>query len=150
VRWIRVFLTIVFLVFAGEVWGQSCGVTVLSVSFGGYDGFLVSPLDATGDINITCDTGTAFTVRLDPGRNSGGSFDPRKMQLVGGGATLNYNFYRDSPRIEVWGDGTNNTYVQQGVATGGVDHFTVYGRAPGGQNIVVGLYTDAVTVTVEW
>jgi len=72
------------------------------------------------------------------------------MQISGGGDTLNYNLYRDSARAEVWGDGAGNTYVQTGIGTGGTAHLIVYGSIPAGQNVRAGLYSDAVTVIVEW
>ncbi len=149
-RCIKGLLVLVFLVFTGEAWGQSCTVTTIAVNFGNYITSAAYPLDTTGYVDITCASGIPYTVRLDAGQNSGGGFNPRKMRLSGGGDTLNYNLYRDSARTEVWGDGTSNTYIQTGIGTGGTAHLIVYGRIPGGQNVKVGLYTDAVIVIVEW
>lgn len=149
-RWISVVLTLIFLVFAGVVRAQGCSVRAIPVSFGDYDTSIASAQDADGVIYITCDPDVPYKGWLDQGVNSGGGFIPRKMLLSGGGYTLSYNLYRDSARTEVWGDGTNNTYVRTGVGTGGEDQLIVYGRLSGSQNVGVGLYSDTVTVTVEW
>ncbi len=149
-RWISVVLTMIFLVFAGAVRARACSVRVVPVSFGDYDTSFASALDADGDIYVTCDPKIVYKVWLDPGVNSGGGFIPRKMLLSGGKYTLSYNLYRDSARTEVWGDGTNNTYVRTGAGTGAEVRLTVYGRLPGSQNVGVGSYGDTVTVTVEW
>ena len=69
-------LILFFLFWVTNAYGQSCDITVTSVSFGSYDSFVSSPLDTTGDINVTCDNSTSFTVKLNPGQNSGGSFQP--------------------------------------------------------------------------
>ena len=114
------------------------------------DPLVSSPLDTTGDINVTCDNGTSFTIKLNPGQNSGGSFQPRSMIAPGNDKKLNYNLYKDSTRIQIWGDGTGSTYTQSGIGTGAMQKITVFGRIPARQNVSVGSYSDMVTVTVEW
>lgn len=149
-RWISFFIAILILAFAGEVLALGCSVSATPVSFGGYDSGTPSPLEATGGMDITCDASAPFTLRLDPGQNSGGGFNPRRLKSITSADTLSYNLYRDSARVEVWGDGTSSTFVKQGVGTGAQENFIIYGRIPGGQIIPGGLYTDAVNVTVEW
>ena len=149
-RWIRGLL-IVFLMTVPEVaWGQSCSVKATQVNFGNYDSLKASPLDATGEVTVTCDSGVSYTIKLDQGQNSGGSFQPRKMQSSVGGNTLSYNLYRDSSRNEVWGDGTSNTFVRLTVGTGANQSFTIYARIPPRQKIRAGPFNDTVTVTIEW
>jgi spore coat protein U-like protein len=150
VRWISLFIAILVLASAGEALAQGCSVSVVPVSFGGYDSSVPSPLEATGGVDITCDSGIPYTLRLDPGQNSGGGFNPRRLGATVSTDTLNYNLYRDSSRVEVWGDGTSSTFVRQGVGSGAMENLIIYGRIPGGQIVRGGLYTDAVTVTVEW
>jgi len=148
VRYIKGLLIFVFIALCGEAWAEGCTVTTIAVNFGDYITSAAS--DTTGNLDITCDPGIPYTAKLDAGQNSGGGFVPRKMRISGGGDTLDYNLYRDSARTEVWGDGSGNTYVQTGIGTGGSTHLTVYGRIPAGQNVRAGLYSDAVTVIVEW
>ena len=147
---ISLFITILVLAFAAEASALGCSASVTAVSFGGYDSSLPSALDATGGIDITCDSGAPFVLRLDPGQNSWGGFNPRKQKAILALDTISYNLYRDAARVEVWGNGTSSTFVRQGVGTGAQENFIIYGRVPGGQIIPGGLYTDAVSVTVEW
>ena len=148
-RCINSMLVLIALMGAVEAWGQGCSASVVGVPFGGYDSSTIAPLDAKGDVSVTCEKGVDFSVRLDLGQNTT-TFHPRMLMLVGGSATLNYNLYRDSARTKVFGDGTNNTYIQTGVGTGNGIHFPIFGRIPGHQNISAGQYRDAVTVIVEW
>lgn len=148
VKFISVMAVGLLFVSASSAWGQGCAITATSVNFGGYDSY--SQLDATGSVNVNCDAGLIYTVRIDAGANSGGGFTPRIARLAGGSDTTSYNLYRDSAHTEVWGDGTNNTFVRTGAGTGTVEMLAVYGRLPAGQKIVAGVYSDALTVTVEW
>jgi spore coat protein U-like protein len=141
-------LSILFCV--ANAYGQSCDIIVTSVGFGSYDSLVSSPLDTTGDINVTCDNGTSFTIKLNSGQNSGGSFHTRIMTAPSTNKKLKYNLYIDSTRIQVWGDGTGGTYTQMGIGTGILQKYTVFGRIPARQKVSVGSYSDAVTVTVEW
>ena len=149
-KWISILSGLVFLLFAGMVWGQECTVTATTVSFGDYNTFSGSPLDATGGVSASCDTAIPFAVKFDQGQNSGGNFDPREMGTTPGTDSIRYNIYRDSARQEIWGDGTGNTFIHSGTGTGRTIPLTVYGRIPARQNISVGSYSDLVTVIVEW
>ena len=149
-RWISGLLTVVFLVFAGVAWGQECTVSGIPVSFGQYISNDPSPVYGKGSVRVGCPVGTGFTVRLDPGENSGGNFHTRKLRSAMSGEVLNYNLYRDSAHAEVWGDGTSNTYVQVGMGAGVDVILNVYGRLLGNQNVGGGFYSDSISVTVEW
>jgi spore coat protein U-like protein len=150
VRWIREWTIIIFLISGGEAWGQVCTVSTVPVQFGQYVSIGSSPVVAVGNVRVACTSGTAFTVKLGPGENSAGGFHPRKLRSTESAETMDYNLYRDSAHGEVWGDGTGSTFVRAAVGVGAEQLFHVYGRIPGGQNIVVGYYRDSLTVTVEW
>jgi spore coat protein U-like protein len=131
-------------------WGQDCSVSSTPINFGNYDMLVASPLNSTGSITVTCDPGIPYTIKLDQGQNSGGSFQHREMRSSVGGDTLRYNLYRNSSRTEIWGNGTGNTFIVPAVGTGGNQNFTVYGRIPGRQKVRTELYNDTVTVIIEW
>jgi spore coat protein U-like protein len=133
-----------------KAWGQGCTVSATSVQFGQYIALESSPVDAVGNVTVSCGPGSPFTVKLDAGENSSGSFHPRRLRAASSGATLNYNLYLDSARTQVWGDGTNNTFIRSGTGSGSSQQFSLYGRIPGSQNVSVGMYSDTVTVTLEW
>jgi spore coat protein U-like protein len=146
----RVLLCVIFSLYAGVAWGQNCQVSTFSLNFGNYDTLSGAPLDATGKVGVTCDAGLPFTVKLDQGKKTGGSFQSRALRDTGGSGSLRFNFYRDSARQEIWGDGTGNTFVVTGTGTGSEIPLTVYGRIPAGQKVSVGDYSDLINVTLEW
>ena len=88
---------------------------------------------------------TVVTVKLDPGQNTGGGFHPRKLFSAESGKGLHYNLYIDPTNTRVWGDGTDNTHVQTRLG-----RLIIYGHIPGRQIVPPGLYTDKVTVIIEW
>lgn len=131
---------------------QSCTVSASSVGFGSYDPFASGALDTTGQVDVACTSGLGYTVSLDAGTHSSGSFAPRRMQHATLSAWLTYNLYRNAARSEVWGDGTGATYTVGGTGAGlaSPTTHTVYGRLPGSQNVHVGQYDDTLTVTVTY
>ncbi len=128
----------------------ACTISTTAVSFGGYDVFSPSALDAQGQISVTCSLIVlGFTVTLD--RGGAPSFSPR--QLKQGTEPLNYNLYLDSARTIIWGDGTAGTQVftRSGVIVLAQTFLLpVYGRIPPNQDVTVGLYTNTVVATVSF
>ncbi len=145
---IKVILIVSMLLSAGAAWGD-CSVTATQLGFGNYDPLRSPSAEVTGEISVTCPAGTAYTILLDSGANSGGVFSIRRM-LSSSGAALNYNIYRDAARTEIWGDGTNSTYTQTGVGTGAAQRYIVYGHIPQGQDPPAGIYGDSVSVKINW
>ena len=146
----KLILSVLFLAYAGMAWGQECKFTVSSLSFGNYDTFSGAPRDATGKINVTCDAGLPFTVKLDQGETQGRSFNPRELGAAGRRDSLKFNLYRDSARQEIWGDGTGNTFVVTGTGTGNPIPLTVYGRIQPRQNVPAEHYSDQINVIVDY
>lgn len=120
-----------------------CSVSPQSVSFGTYDPLSPSALDGVGNIAVSCDAATSFTISLGTGA---GSYSGRVM--TSGANQLGYNLYTDITRLTVWGDGTGSTSTVSTISTGG--DFAVYGRMPAGQNVPAGSYADTIVVTVTY
>jgi spore coat protein U-like protein len=117
-----------------------CNVSPQGVSFGDYDPLGHSAVDGVGNVNVTCDEQTSFTVSLGAGN---GTVADRRM--TGAPSELTYNLYKDVSRLLVWGDGGG------GVSSNGTNvDLTVYGRIPGAQNVRPDVYADSVTVTVAF
>lgn len=134
---------------AGEARAGTCTISSATpVALGGYDVFDASPLDSTGVITYECTGvvgGDTVQIALDAG--SSGTFAARTM--TAGAETLAYNLYLDAARTAVWGDGTGGTSTYGPVAaTEGQTSVTVYGRAPAGQDVAAGSYSDTVVVTL--
>jgi spore coat protein U-like protein len=68
--------------------------------------------------------------------------------MTKGSSTLRYNLYTSATHATIWGDGTGETAPRGGNLLGG--NFTVYGRIPARQNVLVGTYSDMITVTVDY
>ncbi len=118
----------------------ACNVSPQGVSFGNYEPLAHSALDGVGNINVSCDAPTSFTVSLGTGD---GTVEDRRM--TGGASQLAYNLYKDASRLLVWGDGGG------GVSSNGTSvDLTIYGRIPGAQNVPADVYADSVTVTVAF
>lgn len=121
----------------------ACSLSVQSANFGAYDVFDNNPVDSVGNVNVTCDMATSYTIALSPGN---GTYVNRRM--LSGSNELLYNLYTDAARTIVWGDGSSSTATVMGMGTS--SNHTIYGRLPARQNVSVGAYSDTVTVTLTF
>jgi spore coat protein U-like protein len=121
----------------------TCSLSVQPLSFGNYDFQSTQDLASVGHVIVTCDVSSSFTIALSPGA---GTFTARTMQS--GVHRLNYNLYTDPTRTMVWGDGSGGSTVLNG--NGMLVDQTVYGKVPAGQNPYIGIYSDAITVTLTF
>ena len=146
-----IFVTAFLLSYSAAVQAV-CTVSTTPVTFGSYDVFSSSPLDAEGSITVSCNESPQPTVivSIETSPNSG-SFDPRMMKLTAGSDMLEYNFYNDTSRTQIWGDGSGNTFIQS-IRVHKKRPWTqpVYGRVPPLQDVSAGSYSETVTVTIEW
>jgi len=120
-----------------------CSVSPQSVNFGNYDPLSASPLDGVGNVNVSCDAPTSFSISLGTGA---GSYASRVM--TSGASQMIYNLYTDAGRLLIWGDGSASTSTVSANSTGG--DFTVYGRIPASQNLPASSYTDVIVVTITY
>ena len=120
-----------------------CTVGATAVAFGAFNPLSGSTLDGVGNIAVSCDTATAYTISLSPGS---GSYAARTMTSAG--HQLGYNLYTDATRTVVWGDGTGVTATVPGSGT--TANHTVYGRISASRNAYVGIYGDVITVTLTF
>jgi spore coat protein U-like protein len=120
-----------------------CSVSAQSVSFGGYDVFSSQSVDSTGNIAVTCDAQTTYTIALSPGF---GSYSVRSM--VSGANSLRYNLFTDASHSTVWGDGTGGSTAVAGSAASAI--YTVFGRIAARQNAHIGTYSDNLTITLTY
>lgn len=133
-----------------------CTVSASPTSFGTYSPFSISPLDGTGNVQVSCtllgviSLLVSYDILLSPGSSS--TFANRTM--TGGGYNLNYNLYTTAGRSSIWGDGSGGTsIVSDGYLLGlltTVRNYTVYGRVVALQNVPPGPYSDTIVVTVNY
>jgi len=148
-RFAAALVAITAIVMCGEAFSAQCSVTNSSLGFGRYDSFSPVPTDATATIQVLCDQVVPFVVKLGPGNNSGGNFMTRQLRSGEARTPLFYNIFLDAGFSVVWGDGVGSTapYFGNGQTR---DSVVVYGRIPPMQPVAAGVYSDSVTITVEW
>ena len=136
----RHLLAACLMIGASAAAAAECNVSPQGVSFGNYDPLGGAAVDGVGNVNVSCDVQTSFTVSLGTGN---GTVEDRRMTAPA--AQLAYNLYADPSRLVVWGEGGS------GVSSNGTNvDLTVYGRIPGAQNVPANAYVDSVIVTVTF
>lgn len=155
-RWMPALVALLILTPAvGQA--ASCTASATGIAFGTYVPSSTSPTNATGTVTISCSSvmgggGVSYTIALNAGLNSGGSFSNRRMSS--GSSYLSYQLYTDATYSQVWGNGTGGTSTVSGTCSGSMGSCssskTVYGRIPALQAPSPGAYTDIITVTVTY
>lgn len=125
-----------------------CKLTSASDLAFGTSGVIQSAVNATSSIGVQCTNTTPYNVGLGAGAGTGATVALRKMTSAGG-ATINYQLFRDTARTQTWGDqvGTNTV---SGTGNGAIQTLTVYGTVPAQTTPAAGSYTDTVQVTVTF
>ena len=129
---------------------NNCKLNFTPIDFGLYYPMQAGHLDVTATLDIQC-TGTPgnFTVGASPG--SSNSFTLRTM--TSGTEQLNYNLFIDAARSIVWGDiNTPNVIVANSSGGNSPNRppINIFGREFSLQDPAPGLYSDVVTVTVQF
>ena len=126
--------------------GAACIITSNTDMLFGNAGVLASAIDQTTTINVQCTTGQAYNIGLDKGVH-GASVSTRQMS--GPGGLINYSLSSDAGRTVNWG-ATAGSDTVNGVGTGAVQSYTVYGRGPAQATPAPGTYSDTVAITVTY
>jgi spore coat protein U-like protein len=124
-----------------------CTVQATNIDFGVYRANQAAPTDATGSITVRCTLNTPFKLSLNGGTVTGSSILNRL--LSSGANTVAYQLYVDAGRTQIWGDGAQGV-SHSGVGTGTSTSVTMHARMPPLQFQPAGIYTDTITVTLEY
>ena len=123
---------------------SSCSVSNISnVSFGIITGQSISSTDATGSFDVTCTTGTSYSIALNSGQNVTGS--TRRMRIGSTANYLTYEIYSNSGRTTVW-----STAITGFTGTNSAQTHIAYARLPSQIAPAPGSYTDTITITVAY
>ena len=147
---VRIFaVAAVLLACAADADAAHCSISTTPVSFGTYNVFATAPTDSTGTIVYNCNGG-ARNVLITISRGNSPTFAPRVM--LQGTEPLPYNLFRDAARTSIWGDGTGGSglYIDLNPPNNTDISVTVFGRVPTGQDVSAGIYSDTVTVTINY
>ncbi len=146
---------LIFILLCLPVSAQAvCTMLISNVVFGIYNYSNFAPLDATGNIAVSCNgiAGQAISYTVAISSGSSGSFVSRKM--ISGRYALNYNFHLNATRATVWGEGNVGTGIltdsYASVAGMNTRNYLIYGRIPGGQAVPPGVYSDSMVVTITY
>jgi spore coat protein U-like protein len=159
-RLLRILVALGAMLWAGSAYAAcyqpnqcSCIVSVSSMSFGTYDPQSPSPNDTVGTLSVSCVSGntgaSTFSIALSPG----GSGNANARAMTKGSYSLYYNLFTNVARTIVWGDdngGGESVASSFPAVSRTAKQFSVYGRIPSLQNAAVGIYHDAITVTVTY
>lgn len=124
---------------------STCDVGVLDatdVDFGSVNSTATNTT-ATGQLNVRCTHGTAYTVALDQGDNaSGGS-----RRMAGAGNYVPYGLFHTAGTSQPWSDQPAERH--SGLGTGSAQQISVFGVMPSA-NFPAGAYADTVTATLTY
>ena len=136
-----------------------CTVSATSVAFGTYTPLQPGALIGTGTMTTICTvTSHRNTLTIDLSAGASGNFTTRTMTTTVGTTTypLKYNLYQDAANTLIWGDGTGGsqadtmTLTRHGNNNTITTTLTVYGAVAPAQDPAPGIYTDGITVTVNF
>jgi spore coat protein U-like protein len=134
----------------------SCTIGTAAIAFAPYDpvnAHATSADDQSGDIVIRCTKGTSgITIDLGNGAHNTGQ-QRRMANLTSSSTFINYEVYKETSRVSVWGAGDGGS-VRSGAdlnGTGSVVAVTMYGRIPPGQlGAIAGPYSDTLVSTINF
>ncbi|MGH9458593.1 MAG: Csu type fimbrial protein [Thermoanaerobaculia bacterium] len=119
------------------------------IVFGAYSVFSPAAVTAVSNFEVRCNPQTTATIRMSRGTQSM-SFNPRSAS--NGSESIDYNLFQDAAGSQIWGDGTSGTFTATVEGTPKVKDFafSIFGRAFPAQDAAAGMYTDTITVSVEY
>lgn len=128
--------------YAGDIWNT-------------YDASLGSDLTGMTQTQVSCSSGTAYTLSFNEGQNPGAgsscvSPQRRAVSYAGSGSYVSYELYQDSNYSQALGCDASNQFST--VSPGGTTWHDVYWRVPGNQANVaqMGYHYDYVVATVTF
>jgi spore coat protein U-like protein len=127
--------------------GTNCQVVnVVPIVFGNYVAGQAHPVDAVGELDVTCNANLTIQVTFSRGLSS--RLNPRTMTTPLGGS-LAYNIFEDAAGTTVWGDGTGGSRIYSAMALMGQPlRLPVFGRIYPLQGTPPGVYHDTVQILV--
>ncbi|MDX1803001.1 MAG: spore coat U domain-containing protein [Alcanivorax sp.] len=120
-----------------------CDVSASDLDFGTQPAPLRNDVDAMSTVTVHCTDTTPFDVGLDNGTHG-------SRNMANGANLLHYDLYQDNGRNIVWGNSSGSRVTGVGLGLGTAVDLPVYGRVFSNQSAPAGLYTDTITVDVNF
>jgi len=128
---------------------DNCTIIAQPMSFGALTDVGSANVDTTATLALECTPNADFFVSMNNGANADGSV--RRMKNAAGDEFLPYEVYSDAARAQRWGVTEGTDTVAGTASVLGTATLTAYGRiASGTSSPSAGVYTDTVTVTVNF
>jgi len=130
---------------------DTCAITTTPTNLNfGTQGVLVSNVDTSSTVKVTCTTGASYNIGLDAGSYESVSNDVNTRRMSDGASHyVSYNIYTDAPGGSVWTN-TVGAGTLSSSGTGVEQSFTVHGRVQPQTTPVAAAYADTVVVTVSY
>lgn len=127
---------------------ESCTVVATPMLFGILPTVGQADIDTSASVNLVCTLNADYEVALDDGANAVGGV--RRMKNLLTNDYISYQIFRDAAHTQPWGHQSGvNTLAD--TAPLGLKSYTAYGRIPTGTTGgAAGIYTDLVTVSVNF
>lgn len=125
----------------------SCTINVSNMDFGVIDTAIVTPIDQTASIDVSCTNAPPYTISMGSGLQPADA-GPTGRRMINGTGLLSYGLYHDPSRTSHWGVSPATTAA--GIGSGGPQALTVYGRIFANQATLIGNYSASVVVTVNY
>ena len=128
---------------------DNCTVVAGPLNFGSITDLGSSDVNAQSTITLACTPNAGFQVGLDDGDNANAG--QRRLTNTANGEFIAYEVYSDGGYSTRWGNTLDTDTVSGTANAAGVASLTAYGQIASGVNSVsAGLYTDTITVTVNF
>ncbi len=127
-----------------------CTLTTDSLNFGQYDSLYLTALHRAVSVQVVCPEDVLYRIGIDIGISGNGNFSARTLRSPENSRPLLYNLYLDPNHSRVWGDGTSSTSVINDIGNGQQKSYSVFSKVFANQSVPPGVYSDAVTIVVEW
>ena len=137
----------------------NCTISATPVAFGAYTPLQPGALIGAGTMTAICTVNShKNTLTVDLTAGSSGSFTTRTLTTTVGTTLypLSYNLYQDAANTLVWGDGTGGSQadavpiMRHGNNNTITTNITVYGAVAPAQDPAPGIYTDTITISVNF
>lgn len=146
------YIIIPLLTFSSSVYAAKCSFTAANINFGTYNIIQTSPNTTAATISITCNPAKPQTVTIALSTGSSGIYAQRELSpSLAGADRLLYNIFTDASYSTIFGNGTGGSQILLNAVSRKTPwNVTYYGRIPAGQDVSADLYTDILTMSVDF
>lgn len=146
------YIIILLLTFSSSVDAAKCSFTAANINFGTYNIIQTSPNTTTGTIHVSCNPAKPVPVTIALSTGSSGNYAQRELSpSLAGVDRLRYNIFTDASYSTIFGNGTGGSQILlNAVSRTAPWNVTYYGRIPAGQDVSADLYTDILTMSVDF